>query len=177
VIEHAVALLSRLPQQQSLEINLSGRSLGDPQLAAHISDVIAACGADPRRLIFEITETAAIENINRAREFGDELKALGCQFALDDFGAGFASFYYLKYLPFDYLKIDGEFVRNCTTSRPDQLVIQALVTLAKGLGKHTIAEFVENADILRLVRTLGVDYAQGYEIARPLPLTHNLGPG
>jgi diguanylate cyclase (GGDEF)-like protein/PAS domain S-box-containing protein len=175
VIAHAVALLARLPEQQTLEINLSGRSLGDPHLAAHISEVITACGADPRRLIFEITETAAIENIHRAREFADELTALGCRFALDDFGAGFGSFYYLKYLPFDYLKIDGEFVRSCTTNRTDQLVIQALAQLAKGLGKETIAEFVENADILRLVRTLGVDHAQGYEIARPLPLKQILG--
>jgi EAL domain-containing protein (putative c-di-GMP-specific phosphodiesterase class I) len=170
VIEHAIALLSQFPSEQSLEINLSGRSLGDPQLANHISEVIAAHGADPQRLIFEITETAAVENLHRAQEFADELTTLGCRFALDDFGAGFGSFYYLKYLPFDYLKIDGEFVRNCTTSRTDQLVIQALVQLAQGLGKQTIAEFVENAEILQLVRTLGVDHAQGYEIARPLPV-------
>jgi diguanylate cyclase (GGDEF)-like protein/PAS domain S-box-containing protein len=176
VIEHGVALLERLPKQQALEINLSGRSLADPNLAAHIGDVLVAHRADPHRLIFEITETAAIENVNRAREFVHELSALGCRFALDDFGAGFGSFYYLKYLPFDYLKIDGEFVRNCTTSRTDQLVIQALVQLAKGLGKETIAEFVENADTLRLVQKLGVDHAQGYEIARPLPLTQILGP-
>ncbi len=176
VIEHSVALLERLPEDQALEINLSGRSLADPDLAAHINDVLVAHRADPHRLIFEITETAAIENVNRAREFAQELTALGCRFALDDFGAGFGSFYYLKHLPFDYLKIDGEFIRNCTTSRTDQLVIQALVQLAKGLGKETIAEFVENADILRVVQKLGVDHAQGYEIARPLPLTQILRP-
>ena len=170
VIKHAIALLAKLPPQQSLEINLSGRSLGDPQLANHIMEVLTAHSADAGRLIFEITETAAVENLHRAREFADELTTLGCRFALDDFGAGFGSFYYLKYLPFDYLKIDGEFVRNCTTNRTDQLVIRALVQLARGLGKQTIAEFVENADILQLVRSLGVDHAQGYEIARPLPL-------
>jgi EAL domain-containing protein (putative c-di-GMP-specific phosphodiesterase class I) len=168
VIEHAVAVLARLPVEQSIEINLSGRSLGDPGLVSHIGDVIAACAVDPDRLIFELTETAAIENIHRASEFVDELTALGCHFALDDFGAGFGSFYYLKYLPFDYLKIDGEFVKNCTESRTDQLIIQSCVRLARGLGKQTIAEFVENAEILRLVRALGVDHAQGYEIARPL---------
>jgi EAL domain-containing protein (putative c-di-GMP-specific phosphodiesterase class I) len=123
---------------------------------------------DPDRLIFELTETAAIENIHRASKFVDELTALGCHFALDDFGAGFGSFYYLKYLPFDYLKIDGEFVKNRTESRTDQLIIQSCVQLARGLGKQTIAEFVENAEILRLVRALGVDHARGYEIARPL---------
>jgi EAL domain-containing protein (putative c-di-GMP-specific phosphodiesterase class I) len=175
VIEHAIALLPRMAADQAIEINLSGRSLGDPLLAAHISDVIAAAGADPHRLIFEITETAAIENIHRAREFADELTALGCSFALDDFGAGFGSFYYLKYLPFDYLKIDGEFVKNCTESRTDQLVLQACVQLARGLGKETIAEFVENAEILRLVRALGVDHAQGYEIARPQAVDVVLG--
>ena len=170
VIEHAVALVERLSPAQAVAINLSGRSLSDPLLAAHISEVITASGADPSRLIFEINETAAIENINRAREFANELAALGCRFALDDFGSGFGSVYYLKHLPFDYLKIDGEFIRNCTTSRTDQLVIQALVALAAGLGKETIAEFVENAEILRLVRRLGVDHGQGYEIARPLPV-------
>ncbi|MEA2301403.1 MAG: hypothetical protein QOE44_1938 [Solirubrobacteraceae bacterium] len=169
VIERTVALLDHLPPHQSIEVNLSGRSLDDPGLAVRIRDVIAASGADPDRLIFEITETAAIANIHRAREFVEELTALGCHFALDDFGAGFGSFYYLKYLPFDYLKIDGEFVKNCTDSRTDQLVIQACVQLARGLGKQTIAEFVENAELLRFVRALGVDHAQGYEIARPVP--------
>jgi len=169
VIEHAIALLPRMDAAQSLEINLSGRSLGNPELSAHISDVITKSGVDPDRLIFEITETAAIENIHRAREFANELTALGCHFALDDFGAGFGSFYYLKYLPFDYLKIDGEFIKNCTDNRTDQLVVQACVQLARGLRKQTIAEFVENAEILRLVDVLGVDQAQGYEIARPLP--------
>jgi diguanylate cyclase (GGDEF)-like protein len=177
VIEHAIALLPRMAPEQAIEINLSGRSLGDPLLAPYISDVIAAAGADPHRLIFEITETAAIENIHRAREFADELTALGCRFALDDFGAGFGSFYYLKYLPFDYLKIDGEFVKNCTESRTDQLVLQACAQLARGLGKETIAEFVENAEILRFVRALGLDHAQGYEIARPQPVDVVLGPG
>jgi diguanylate cyclase (GGDEF)-like protein/PAS domain S-box-containing protein len=170
VIDHVVALLGRLSPEQSIEVNLSGRSLGDPQLAAYISEAVAARDADPDRLIFEITETAAIENIHRAREFAEELTALGCHFALDDFGAGFGSFYYLKYLPFDYLKIDGEFVKNCTDNRTDQLIIQACVQLARGLGKQTIAEFVENNEILDLVRALGVDHAQGYEIARPLPV-------
>lgn len=176
VIEHAIELLPRLAAGQSLEINLSGRSLGDPQLAIHINDMITNTGADPDRLIFEITETAAVENIHRAREFANELTTLGCHFALDDFGAGFGSFYYLKYLPFDYLKIDGEFIKNCTDNRTDQLIVQSCVQLARGLRKQTIAEFVENADILRLVAALGVDHAQGYEIARPLPIDQVLPP-
>jgi EAL domain-containing protein (putative c-di-GMP-specific phosphodiesterase class I) len=169
VIEHAIALLPRLNAEQSLEINLSGRSLGNLQLGQRMSDVITMTGVDPERLIFEITETAAIENIHRAREFANELTALGCRFALDDFGAGFGSFYYLKYLPFDYLKIDGEFIKNCTDNRTDQLIVQSCVQLARGLEKRTIAEFVETAEILQLVEALGVDQAQGYEVGRPLP--------
>jgi diguanylate cyclase (GGDEF)-like protein/PAS domain S-box-containing protein len=168
VIERSVELLSRLPPDTDLEVNLSGRSLGDRRLMDHINAVLKAAGADPARLIFEITETAAIQNIQRARQFADELTHLGCRFALDDFGAGFGSFYYLKYLPFDYLKIDGEFVKDCTENRTDQLVIQSCVQLARGLGKQTIAEYVESAEILRLVRALGVDHAQGFEIAGPL---------
>jgi diguanylate cyclase (GGDEF)-like protein/PAS domain S-box-containing protein len=160
VIEHAIALLADIPADRALEINLSGRSLGDPDLAAHIGDVITTCHADPGQLIFEITETAAIENIHRAQEFVDEITALGCRFALDDFGAGFGSFYYLKHLSSDYIKIDGEFVRNCIENRTDQIVIQALVQLANGLGKETIAECVESAEILTLVRELGVDHAR-----------------
>lgn len=176
VIEHAIALLPRLDANQSLEINLSGRSVGNEKLGPRINDIITTIGADPTRLIFEITETAAIDNIHRAREFANELTALGCHFALDDFGAGFGSFYYLKHLPFDYLKIDGEFIRNFTNNRTDQLIVQACVQLARGLKKRTIAEFVEDREILRLVETLGVDQAQGYEIGRPLPVNQALNP-
>jgi diguanylate cyclase (GGDEF)-like protein/PAS domain S-box-containing protein len=174
VIEHAIALLPQLGADQSIEINLSGRSLGNAKLGARINDIIATTGADPTRLIFEITETAAIDNIQRAREFANELTALGCHFALDDFGAGFGSFYYLKHLPFDYLKIDGEFIKNFTDSRTDQLIVRSCVQLARGLDKRTIAEFVENDEILHLVEALGVDQAQGYEIGHPLPVSEAL---
>jgi EAL domain-containing protein (putative c-di-GMP-specific phosphodiesterase class I) len=167
VIEHAIALLADIPPDRALEINLSGRSLGDPSLAAHIGTVITAHGADPSRLIFEITETAAIENIHRAQEFVNELTALGCRFALDDFGAGFGSFQYLKHLPFTYLKIDGEFIRGLLRSRTDQLVVKALVGVARGLGRLTIAEFVGDEETVGMLRSFGVDYAQGYELGRP----------
>ena len=95
---------------------------------------------------------------------------LGCEFALDDFGAGFASFYYLKHLAFDLLKIDGEFVTDLTTSRTNQLVVKAVVDIARGLGKRTIAEFVEDAETLELLRGMGVDFAQGFYVAKPAPL-------
>ncbi|MEY2513646.1 MAG: hypothetical protein QOJ89_1004, partial [bacterium] len=93
-----------------------------------------------------------------------------CRFALDDFGSGFGSFYYLKHLPFDYLKIDGEFVSGCMTNRTDQLVIEAVVRIARGLGKETVAEFVSDAEIETFVRAQGVDYVQGFRVGRPVPV-------
>ncbi len=172
VVDRAVnlAIDSRLDTGVDLEINLSARSIGDPELLAFIEDRVTSTGADPTRLVFEITETAAVENIQSAREFAEELRGLGCKFALDDFGAGFGSFYYLKHIPFDFLKIDGEFIRTVTVGCTDQLIVQACVQLAKGLGKDTIAEFVETAETLRLLRALGVDFAQGFHIARPRPV-------
>lgn len=157
--------------QGHVEINLSGQSLGDPQLAAHIGHGLRDAGVDPSRLIFEVTETTAIGNIAAARDFARQLAQLGCRFALDDFGAGFGSFYYLKHLPFDYIKIDGEFVRNCTNNETDRLVIKAVVELARGLGTRTIAEFVGDEETYDTVTALGVDYTQGYHLGRPAPLS------
>jgi diguanylate cyclase (GGDEF)-like protein len=153
-----------------LTVNLSGRTLTDDRLLADLEREIERTGADAGRLTFEVTETAAVENIQLAREFAERLRGIGCRFALDDFGAGFGSFYYLKHLPFDYLKIDGEFVANCLASRTDQLVIRAVVDIAQGLGKETVAEFVGDADLVEFLRSQGVDYAQGFHVGRPLPL-------
>jgi diguanylate cyclase (GGDEF)-like protein/PAS domain S-box-containing protein len=153
-----------------LTINLSGRTLTDDRMLADLEAEIARTGADPGRLTFEITETAAVANIHLAREFAERLRKIGCRFALDDFGAGFGSFFYLKHLPFDYLKIDGEFVANCLANRTDQLVIRAVVDIAQGLGKETIAEFVGDDELVEFLRSQGVDYAQGFHIGRPMPL-------
>jgi diguanylate cyclase (GGDEF)-like protein/PAS domain S-box-containing protein len=155
-----------------LEVNLSGGSIGSPELLATIESELARTGVDPCSLIFEVTETAAVSNIPRARAFADRLAALGCRFALDDFGAGFGSFYYLKHLPFDFLKIDGEFVRHCAASSVDRVIISSLVGVANGLGKRTIAEYVDDQATIELLRELGVDLAQGYSIGRPEPLEH-----
>jgi diguanylate cyclase (GGDEF)-like protein/PAS domain S-box-containing protein len=153
-----------------LTVNLSGRTLTDTALLEELEQGIARTGADPARLTFEVTETAAVANIHLAREFAERLRAIGCRFALDDFGAGFGSFYYLKHLPFDYLKIDGEFVSNCLANRTDQLVIRAVVDIAQGLGKETVAEFAGDAELVDFLRSQGVDYAQGFHIGRPQPL-------
>ena len=121
---------------------------------------------EPSSLIFEITETAAIASIDQARRFAEALRELGCRFALDDFGAGFGSFYYLKHIPVDFLKIDGDFVRS-PRSRADDLVIESIVHMAQGLGKQTIAEFVEDEGTLEALRAQGVDFAQGFHVGRP----------
>jgi diguanylate cyclase (GGDEF)-like protein/PAS domain S-box-containing protein len=167
IAEHAGAL--------RLTVNLSGRTLTDDRLLAELEEGIARTGADPACLTFEVTETAAVANMHLAREFAERLRAIGCRFALDDFGAGFGSFYYLKHLPFDYLKIDGEFVSNCLSNRTDQLVIRAVVDIAQGLGKETVAEFAADEELVQFLRSQGVDYAQGFHVGRPLPLPEALG--
>ena len=153
-----------------VEINLSGASMGNPEMLRTIERELSETGLDPSRVIFEITETAAIASIGRARGFSDQLAKLGCRFALDDFGAGFGSFYYLKHVRFDILKIDGEFVRDCCSTLTDRLVIQSVVDIARGLGKETIAEHVGNAATVALLRKLGVTHGQGFHLGEPQPL-------
>ena len=177
VVGQAIALLATDPGGDiAFEVNLSGASLNDTSLLRLIESEVARTAVDPRRLTFEVTETAAVANIPLARRFAERLMQLGCRFALDDFGSGFGSFYYLKHLPFDFLKIDGEFVSGCLTSRTDQLVIEAVVRIARGLGKETIAEFVSTPELEAFVRDQGVDYAQGFEVGRPVPIAE-LGLG
>ncbi len=158
-----------------LEVNLSGRSIGDPELPRVVEAELEATGIDASRLVLEITETAAIANMEQARELATRLRSLGCRFALDDFGSGFSSFWYLKHLPLDYVKIDGEFVRNLASGPADALVVKAMVQIAQGLGLKTIAEFVENRTTLNLLTELGVDYAQGDHVGSPEPALDLLG--
>ena len=149
VVHKAIHLLARAPPPPGglrLEVNVSGKSMGDSQIPDMVEREIAATGIDPSNLVFEITETAAIANMEQARAFADRLTSLGCRFALDDFGAGFSSFYYLKYLPLNYLKIDGDFIKSLTSSVTDQLVVQSMVDIARGMGMKTIAEFVEGPE-------------------------------
>ncbi len=157
----------RQPPGFRWEINISASSLGDPDLPAVIEHELAAKHLAPESFVFEITETAAITNVTRALAFAGRVSDLGCGFALDDFGAGYGSFYYLKHLPCDYLKIDGEFIRDLRTNRTNQIIVQALVSAARGLRKQTIAEYVTDQRTLKLVRDYGVDHAQGYYVGRP----------
>ncbi len=154
----------------AVQINVSGRSISAPGLVDHITYAIQRTGADPRGLVFEITETALVSDEPAARAFVESLHALGCKIALDDFGTGYGGFTYLKQLPVDFLKIDVEFVRDVRTNSASRNVIQAIVGLAGGFGLTTVGEGVEDEASLRLLRELGVDYAQGFHIGRPAPL-------
>jgi diguanylate cyclase (GGDEF)-like protein/PAS domain S-box-containing protein len=168
----AIALIAehaRARRRLVLHVNLSGKSIGDPRVAARIEEALEGAGIDPSCLVFELTETAAISNIDEAKAFAHRLRNRGCGLALDDFGAGFGSFYYLKALPFDYFKIDGDFIRDLVASPMDQLVVGAIVGIAQGMGKKTIAEFVADDQTARWLEKSGVDFAQGYHIGRPRP--------
>lgn len=152
-----------------VEINLSARSFADTSLPYLVRQLLDETGADPSLLVFELTETAMLDNAEEAARFADRIRALGCQLALDDFGTGFGAFVYLKHLPVDLLKIDMEFVRDATTNPASRHVISAVVALARSLGIHTVAEGVEDAATLHLLVELGVDQAQGYHLGRPAP--------
>ena len=177
VVRNAIRLIAeqaRLGRQLVLSVNLSGKSISDPKLALLVEDALDETGIDPASLIFELTETAAIASFDQAKIFATRLRSRGCQFALDDFGAGFGSFYYLKNFPFDYIKIDGGFIRGVVSNPMDQLVVQAIVTIAQGLGKKTVAEFVAEPETASLLRTIGVDCVQGYYIGEPRPIIEAL---
>jgi len=156
-------------QPVALAINLSGRHFGDPQVLDWIKEYIKQSEADAAKLIFEITETAAVENIGQAARFTDSLHALGCRVALDDFGIGFSSFHYLKHLPVDMIKLDGSFVRQLAHDKFDRVFIKAMSEMARGLGITSTAEFIETEEVIGILIELGVDMGQGYHLARPAP--------
>jgi PAS domain S-box-containing protein len=153
-----------------VELNVSGGSISDPELLPYIARCLAKTGADPKLVVFEITETALIEDQPAGARFAQRIHELGCKLALDDFGTGYGGFTYIKQIPVDYLKIDIEFVQDLCHSAASVHVVKAVVSLARGFGLKTVAEGVEDAETLCLLKTLGVDYAQGYHIARPGPI-------
>ena len=159
-----------LARHESVTVNLSARSIGDPAILRAVRDAVTD-GVDPRNLTFEITETAVLTDLTRAQVFVAALRELGCELALDDFGTGFGSFIYLKHLPARYLKIDMEFVRDINDDPTDKEIVRSIVGIAQTLGKETIAEGVESAAVLKTLRELGVDYAQGYYIGSPGPVS------
>jgi EAL domain-containing protein (putative c-di-GMP-specific phosphodiesterase class I) len=164
---HAVAL-SR--QGRRAEVNLSAVSIGDDEFTASLERWINRAGVNPENLVFEITETAALEQLDLAVDFAERLTRLGCQFALDDFGTGFGSLTHLRLLPVRFLKIDTSFVRNVAQNRDDQAMLRGIVAIARELDVLTVAEGIEDAATLELITDYGVDFAQGFHIGRPAPV-------
>ena len=177
VVARALRLLAEREREGrplSLHVNLSGASLTDVSVLEFIERRLDEEGADPTKCTFEITETANVHDYEAAAGFADRLTDCGCQVAIDDYGAGFGPFHYLKRIPFDLIKIDGAFVRDMPRSDADQLTVQAIVQIARGLGKATIAEYVQDDATMDLLREYGVDMAQGFHLGRPVALDEAL---
>jgi diguanylate cyclase (GGDEF)-like protein/PAS domain S-box-containing protein len=179
VVRQAVALIAtqaKAGRSLTLNVNISAKSIGNAQLVAVIDRALSESRIDPGCLVFELTETAAIGNIEHAKTFMTELRRRGCRLALDDFGFGFGSFYYLKHLPFDYFKIDGDFIRGFGANPTDQLLVEAIVGIARGMGKKTVAEFVTDQAMTDRLRRSGIDYAQGFHLGMPRSIVATFAP-
>ncbi len=177
VVDHALDFLASLPPEQnrvSASINLSGHAFRNADLFDLISRRLEMSWVSPTRLVFEITETAAVENLDHGRDVVARLRALGCRFSLDDFGSGFSTFHYIKHFPVDYLKLDGIFIRNIARDRTDQELVRHMIAIGRSLGKETVAEFVETREAYDMVCRLGVDFVQGHFLGRAekVPVTH-----
>ncbi|HEV7137699.1 MAG TPA: EAL domain-containing protein [Steroidobacteraceae bacterium] len=174
VVQTTLAALGRgaipVPADRCITINVSGQTLADTQFLEFVVECLDSTGVNPPQVCFEISETAVIANLEHARRFVGVLHGMGCQFALDDFGSGVGSFSNLKSLPMDYLKIDGSFIRNLGRDTVNQAMVTAMIKLARTLNFKVIAEQVEDSAALDAVRRMGVDFVQGYAIARPQPL-------
>jgi diguanylate cyclase (GGDEF)-like protein/PAS domain S-box-containing protein len=167
VIQQSIALLAKSKTVPSLAVNISGRSFDEPTLPHYIAEQLKSFNVEPRRLLIELTETSAVSDLQDAERFIEALHHTGCTTCLDDFGTGFSSFAYLKHLKADVLKIDGLFIRDLPNERDNQIFVKSIVDVARGLGKKTVAEFVENEDILNMLKVLGVDMVQGYHLDKP----------
>ena len=179
VVRQVFALLASrhpaLDTVHTLAVNLSGQSMADPTFQRYLLELIERQPVDLSKLCFEITETAAITKLAEAGSFVQEMRRLGMRLALDDFGAGSSSFGYLKALQVDYLKIDGQFIKDVVHDPLDRAAVRCFCDVARVMGLKTVGEFVENEPILQELLDLGVDYAQGYLIHRPEPLGQLLG--
>lgn len=167
VIRESIALLAKLPALPAIAVNISGRSFDDPELPQFIYDQLQSQKVEPIRLMVELTETSAVSDLHDAQRFIESLHKTGCQVCLDDFGSGFSSFAYLKHLKADILKIDGLFIRDLPNDHDNQVFVKSIVDVARGMRKLTVAEFVEDAATLNMLREFGVDLVQGYHLDMP----------
>lgn len=167
VISESIRTLARTPSLPAIAVNISGRSFDDPKLPQYIDEQLAVLGVAPSRLMVELTETAAVSDLHDAQRFIESLRKTGCHVCLDDFGSGFSSFAYLKHLKVDILKIDGLFIRDLPNDHDNQVFVKSIVDVARGMHKLTVAEFVEDADTLNMLRLFGVDMVQGYHLDMP----------
>jgi diguanylate cyclase (GGDEF)-like protein/PAS domain S-box-containing protein len=169
VVGEALAIIARKGANfpYVCAINLSGQTFSEDGFLEYVIDTIKKHDVNPRKICFEITETAVISNLNKARQFMQALREIGCRFSLDDFGSGLSSFAYLKNLDVDFLKIDGMFVKAITHSKVDRAMVESINNVGHVMGLHTIAEFAENDEIINILKEIGVDYAQGYGVAKP----------
>jgi EAL domain-containing protein (putative c-di-GMP-specific phosphodiesterase class I) len=180
VVEQTLETLSRLPNDrlrdvETCAINLTGASLGSESLLGFIVDHLGRTRIAPGKICFEVTETTAVGHVGEVRWLMQELRGMGCRFAIDDFGSGMASYGYLRDLPVDYLKIDGTFVRSCARDELDRSIVESIVHVARTLSVRTVAEWVDDLPTAELLRDVGVDYLQGFEFGRPSPLGEVLG--
>ena len=167
VLRESIQMLGEVSTIPALAVNISGRSFDEPTLPQYIAEELKRCGVAPRRLMVELTETSAVSDLHDAQRFIEALRQTGCGVCLDDFGTGFSSFAYLKHLQADSVKIDGLFIRDLPSDRDNQLFVKAIVSVARGLHKTTIAECVEDQQTLDMLREFGVDAVQGYYLERP----------
>lgn len=176
VVNRAFDLMRTLPADIAIAINLSGNIFLDQNLYPLVERKLAETGIDPARVVFEITETSAISNFEQTKKMVVRLRELGCRFALDDFGAGFNSYNYLKHFPVDILKIDGGFITDLDNDPVDQLLVKSMIDIAHSLGKQIVAEFVERQSTMSLLQEYGIDFVQGYLVGKPqtqLPMALN----
>jgi len=170
VIRNAVACVSKHPELNQVAINLSAQSFLDERLLPLIESNLEKYNVPPSRIIFEITESASINNLKATRKMIEKLNSLGCHFSIDDFGTGFSTFNYLKQLPAQHVKIDGSFVSDMLNDPIDLALVKAINDISRSLDKRSVAEYVENEEIFFALKEIGVDYGQGYFIARPIPV-------
>ncbi len=175
VLRRSVQMLKQHPEVPALAVNISGRSFDEPGLPQYIQELLEAEGVGPERLIIELTETAAVSEMQDAQRFIELLQQTGCMVCLDDFGSGFSTFAYLKYLAVQILKIDGMFIRDLPNNPDNQAFVKAMIDVASGLRKRVVAEFVEDAATLKMLQELGVDLVQGYHLDRPVARHPSMG--